>query len=195
MMGYRSNGDSSYLNKYCSPKHYSRAFDCCSHQSSKRSSLGDKYIPTPTAPTYGTYFYPAKTDRCYRNKDSANCSCDCCPHDCKSPPQDRRGSKASGYESGSSKSRKTKRERIDAVDKTDGPLRRRHGKKFPVSISRDATVRDILDMLAPDGRRHKVMILWDDGERELLHERIPMREIRKYATLFEIKDNKHVHWS
>ncbi|KND87715.1 hypothetical protein TOPH_07669 [Tolypocladium ophioglossoides CBS 100239] len=143
--------------------------------------------------TYGTYIYPPGGSACgygpptpAADRASA-CSCSCGGRR-KSPWTCRRTSLSTDASPAAS------RTVIDVVDRTGGPLSLRHGGQFPVSLSKHATVDDIISMLAPDRRRHKVVVKWRDGEYEDLDEMIQVDEIRRYATRLDVRERKRVRW-
>ncbi|PNY23825.1 Uncharacterized protein TCAP_06232 [Tolypocladium capitatum] len=166
--------------------------------SRRRSRPYVRHVPRRSsyATTYGTYIYPPA--------DSARKHCPQTPEADRTPPcscggGDRHKSRWTcrpvpreffSADDGSTKSRTV----IDVVDRTGGPLSLRHGGKFPVSLSPHATVDDIISMLAPDRRRHKILVKWRDGNYEDLDEMIQVDEIRRYATGLEVKERKRVRW-
>lgn len=165
----------------------------------RRSSVCDDSRRPSYTTTYGTYIYPPADSACRycpqtRDGDrTPPCSCSCgCGGRHKSPWIYRPARRASVSDAdGSTKSRTV----IDVVDRTSGPLSLRHGGKYPVSLAPHATVDDIISMLAPDRRRHKVVVKWRDGDYEDLDEMVPMKEIRRYAKRLDVKERKHVRWA
>ncbi|CAH0002063.1 unnamed protein product [Clonostachys byssicola] len=87
---------------------------------------------------------------------------------------------------------------INVVDRTDRSRGRHHdaygGRLIPLSLSRDASATEIMDRLAHDGRRNKVVVHWKDGARENFDEYVPVRDAREYASHLEVKRRKNVHW-
>ncbi|CAH0045552.1 unnamed protein product [Clonostachys solani] len=87
---------------------------------------------------------------------------------------------------------------LNVVDRTDRS-RCKHqdeyrGRLIPLSLSRDANAAEIMDRLAHDGRRNKVVVHWKDGARENFDEYVPVRDAREYASHLEVKRRKSVHW-
>lgn len=129
--------------------------------------------------------------------------------DMPSPYHSARRSSRSSYSvprSGSSRSRSHNRERsstrglevpaatvVSVHNHTDGPLWRRHGPVFTLSIPAEATMRDVLHTLTPTGGE-KVLVIWDDGTREPLDRDVSLRMLRKHAAKLEVRNRKHVHW-
>ncbi|VUC37850.1 unnamed protein product [Clonostachys rosea] len=87
---------------------------------------------------------------------------------------------------------------INVVDRTDKSRGRHHdqygGRLIPLSLSRDASATEIMDRLAHDRRRNKVVVHWKDGARENFDEYVPVRDAREYASHLEVKRRKNVHW-
>jgi hypothetical protein len=82
---------------------------------------------------------------------------------------------------------------IRVHDHTNGPLWRRHGADFPLTIPADVTARDILFSLSPTGSE-KVVVVWAGGGRQTLAQDQSVRELRKHAVGLEIRRKKQVHW-
>jgi hypothetical protein len=78
---------------------------------------------------------------------------------------------------------------------TDGSLRRRYGSRFPLGIANDTTTKSLLSFLAPDPRRYKVVVYWNDNTKETLEEWISTTELRQHASHLEVKKKKRVHFA
>ncbi|KAM5343150.1 hypothetical protein ACJ41O_014116 [Fusarium nematophilum] len=103
-------------------------------------------------------------------------------------------SSSSAAKPSSSRRSSSGRHTIDVVDKSDGSLRREYGRFYPISLGQDSSSASIASFLAPDKRRAKVIVHWDDGQTEQLSDAIPMRELIRYAEHLEVKEKKRVHW-
>lgn len=79
---------------------------------------------------------------------------------------------------------------IDVVDRTDGPLARRHGSRYPVSIAPKATVQDIVAMLAPDRRLYRIEVRWNEWDWDDLESLTSLDDLRRYPARLYIKERK-----
>ncbi|KAJ6439437.1 serine peptidase [Purpureocillium lavendulum] len=176
---------------------------------------GDEYPSYTNTYEYGTYIYPACDKAHYCNcaccprrgrraSDLARLECDRdrCPCNCyRRSTWDYRqmgpGSSPSRVanlrecDGGASRGRTV----IDVVNRSNGSTSPRHADRFVVSIEPHAAVDDIVALLAPDQRRHKVVVRWRDGDAEDLDSMIPVDEICRYARRLDVKDRKHVRWA
>ncbi|POR35270.1 Uncharacterized protein TPAR_04550 [Tolypocladium paradoxum] len=182
--------------------------DRCSRRRRRSSACDDPRRFSYTT-TYGTYIYPfpetilgrgtsdladGASKYCPQTSEGDStppCSCGCGGRR-KSSWTYRPARRASFRADDSSTKSRTV---IDVVDRTGGPLSLRHGAQFPVSLSPHATADDIISMLAPDRRRHKVVVKWRDGDYEDLDEMIQIDEIRRYAKRLDVKERKRVRWA
>lgn len=177
---------------------------------------GDYYIPRNQHnyyPTYGTYVWEPR-----KRRDAGDCLCTCCPHSyagarraagemVRDPPRQspkRRGpppaldsqKQKQKQVSGLEEVRPSKwPTTIEVLNKGEPWLQERYGNKFSMQITRRATTGDIIDFLAPNRNKYKIMVHWDNQSPEMLDDRTPMREIRRYATHLEVEKKKHVHWA
>lgn len=179
----------------------------------RRSPACDDYrCPSCTRP-HGTYYYPTcdqahycRCACCPRRGSRAfdlpglDCDPDRCPCNCyRRSTWNYRPTGSGPFTSGTAYARDGNASRgravLDVVDETGGPLSLRHGDWFAVSIESCAVVDDIIAMLAPDQRIHKVVVRWRDGDVEDLDDLIPMDEIRRFAKRLEVKNRKSVRWT
>ena len=79
-------------------------------------------------------------------------------------------------------------------DHTDGPLRREKGEVFPLVIPADVSLRDLLRTLAPRGSGSEVIVVWGNGDQEVLEKDMSLRDVRRHAVRLEIRKKRHVHW-
>ncbi|KAG9253703.1 uncharacterized protein F5Z01DRAFT_123927 [Emericellopsis atlantica] len=86
---------------------------------------------------------------------------------------------------------------IAVVNDTYGSVRRRHGSYWRLGLSPNQTVRQILADLISDPKRYKVIVHWDDGQKETLTERIPMSELREFGHYLEVvlREQKRVRFA
>ncbi|KAK7413938.1 hypothetical protein QQX98_007207 [Neonectria punicea] len=188
-----------------------------SSHSSRRDAHhgGSPWSQGHSAPsTYGTYIWPLETRGEYATMDPTRCQCTCCPHPSsvspspKERPAPPRRDPPYGYDSTRraetprrssrhSEDRRYPRDGfvMDVVDRSHGSsLRRQYGDRYPVTLSSTASVASVLAFLAPDERRAKVLVHWNDGEREPLDDKVPLDEVRRFAKYLEVKERKRVHW-
>ncbi|KPM45570.1 hypothetical protein AK830_g967 [Neonectria ditissima] len=168
--------------------------------------------------TYGTYIWPLETRGQYATMDPTRCRCTCCPHPSSvsrspkerpAPPRRDPSPPPLRYDSPrpaetprrsakrSSEDRRQPRDEfvVDVVDRWHGStLRHQYGDRYPVTLSSTASVASVLEFLAPDERRTKVIVHWNDGDREPLDDKVPMDEIRRFGKYLEVKERKRVHW-
>ncbi|KAH7133097.1 hypothetical protein B0J13DRAFT_93225 [Dactylonectria estremocensis] len=183
-----------------------------SHQSNRASGI--PWMPC----TYGTYILPLETPGDYKTTDPTECRCTCCPHPSsvsrshhehhrhQAPPQPpydstRRAEQPRWSEQPRRSGERTQEKRtadhkfvIDVVDNSRGPLRCEHGSRYPIVLSSTSSIASILSFLAPDRRRTKVVVHWNDGEQERLNDKVPIDEVRHFAKHLEVKESKWVHW-
>ncbi|KAH7153339.1 hypothetical protein EDB81DRAFT_592402, partial [Dactylonectria macrodidyma] len=163
-----------------------------SHQSSGSSQ--NPWTPS----TYGTYILPLETPGDYRTTDPT----DHRHHGPLQPPYDstRRVDQPRRSEQHHRSGERTQEKRtldkfvIDVVDNSRGSLRCKHGNRYPIVLSSTSSIASILSFLAPDRRRTKVVVHWNDGDREPLDDRVPLEEVRRCAKHLEVKESKQVHW-
>ncbi|KAK7419203.1 hypothetical protein QQZ08_010972 [Neonectria magnoliae] len=188
-----------------------------SSHSSRRDAHhgGSPWSQGRSAPsTYGTYIWPLDTRGEYATMDPTRCRCTCCPHPSsvspspKERPAPPRRDPSYGYDSTRraetprrsprhSEDRRYPRDGfvMDVVDRSHGSsLRHQYGDRYPVTLSSTASVASVLAFLAPDERRAKVVVHWDDGEREPLDDKVPLDEVRRFGKYLEVKERKRVHW-
>ncbi|KJZ73085.1 hypothetical protein HIM_07469 [Hirsutella minnesotensis 3608] len=70
---------------------------------------------------------------------------------------------------------------IHVRDRTGSPLADRHGDRYEIAIAPKATADDIISLLVPDRKSHKVRVLWRDGELEDLDDLVEFDDIRRFA--------------
>lgn len=158
-------------------------------------------------PTHGSYYWHETSQRA-----PGDCTCTCCPHSyagarrASAPdgeyryepaPRHRDSSRRNSHAGAPPAPRRSPPRPTSVLveNKTHGTLRRQHGEAFRLAIPHDMTTKDILSFLAPDSRRYRVVVHWDDFTTETLRESIGVAEIRQYTAYLEVKERKRVHWA
>lgn len=83
---------------------------------------------------------------------------------------------------------------IEVIDQTRGAPISLHGEHYVVSIDSNTAVDDIIKLLAPDQKRHKILVRWGDGATEELDSLVPVNDICIFAKQLCIKRRKRVRW-
>lgn len=83
---------------------------------------------------------------------------------------------------------------IEVIDQTRGAPISLYGEHYVVSVDSSTAVDDIIKLLAPNQKRHKILVRWGDGVTEELDRLVPVNDICIFAKQLCIKRRKRVRW-